>query len=356
LKRGFLLAIIAICIGSASNSTLAQYGYYYSGKKYGSEAIFNPVNQVIAGGFDMIYITRQDSKLDKLRLPTGYRNVFLSLKEPREAIECCIGWNTFLKTEILFSLKNGQWLPNYSLHLLGGVMEYARLTDYYSFHEFKFPRLWAFATSTFEHLLNEAVETAVWQAHSYAVVSDLYFFNNIGIIAFSFKPIQRFFAEELILRSWLSQTAYSVRDNSIKNIGQYYSIKWKPPFMKNYSLFTHMGAGFLVGAGRTKNEETISIGAGFRTHKVYKYDTDSNLETISTRPAIGFFVDRNNSLLGSFVYTHGSDFHESLKLEIYPGFVKTPFENIKMGFWVNASYDYPAYVGITIGNFPSIAL
>lgn len=333
----------------------AQYGYYYSGKDYGSEAIFNPVNQVISGGFDMIYISRQSSRIDSLRLPSGFRKVFLSLKEPRVAIDCCIGWKTFVRSEILFSLDNGQWLPNYTLHLLGGGMEYARLADYYAYHNIKHPRVWAFATSTFEHLLNEAVETAGWNRHSYGAVSDLYFFNTVGIIAFSFKPVQRFFAEDLIVRSWLSQTAYSVRENAIKNIGQYYSIKWQPPFMKNYSLFTHMGAGFLLGAGHTKNDQTISVGAGFRTHKVYKYDYDSNLETISTRPAIGFFVDRNNSLLGSFVFTHGEDFHENIKLEIYPEFIKTPFENIKLGFWFNASYDYPAYAGITIGNFPSIA-
>ncbi len=355
MKRGISLAFIALVISTAGSSVNAQYGFYYSGKDYGSEAIYNPVNQVISGGFDMIYISRQSSEIDSLRLPSGFRKVFLSLREPRVAVECCIGWNKFIRSEILFSLKNGQWLPNYSLHLIGGGMEYARLTDYYSYHNIKHPRVWAFATSTIEHLLNEAVETASWELHSYGAVSDLYFFNTIGIIAFSFESVQRFFAEDLIVRSWLSQTAYSIRDNSIKNIGQYYSFKWQPPFMKDYSLFTHMGAGFLVGAGHTKNDQTISIGAGFRTHKVYIYDTDSNLETITTRPAVGFFVDRNNSLLGSFVYTHGSDFHENLKLEIYPGFIKMPFNNLKMGFWINASYDYPAYAGITIGNFPSIA-
>ena len=50
-----------------------------------------------------------------------------------------IGWKTFLKSEILFSLKNGQWLPNYTLHLLGGGMEYARLADYYTYHGLKYP-------------------------------------------------------------------------------------------------------------------------------------------------------------------------------------------------------------------------
>lgn len=304
----------------------------------------------------MIYISRNSSKIDSLRLPSGFRKVFLSLKEPKKAIECCIGWKTFLKSEILFSLKNGQWLPNYTLHLLGGGMEYARLADYYTYHGLKYPRLWAFTTSTFEHLLNEAVETASWEKHSYGAVSNLYFFNTIGIIAFSFRPIQRFFAEDVIIRSWLSQTAFSLRDKSIKNIEQYYSIKWQPSFMKEYSFFTHMGAGFLIGAGYSRNKKTVSIGGGFKTHKVYTYDDENNLETISTRPSIGFFLDKNNSLLWSFVYTHGPDYHENLKIEIYPGFIKIPFEHLKLGFWLNASYDYPFFAGVSIGNFPSITI
>lgn len=355
-KQWAKLSLLSLFVWLISSPILhAQYGYYYTGKDYGSEAIYNPANQIIAGGFDMIYISRQSSKIDSLRLPSGFRKVFNSIRDPREAIDCCIGWNTFLRSEILISFKNGQWLPNYTLHMLGGGMEYARLADYYNHHGFKYPRIWAAATSTAEHLLNEAVETAGWNVNSYGAVADLYVFNTLGIIGFSFEPIQRFFAEEVELRSWLSQTAYSIRDNSIRNIGQYYSIKWQPEFMNNYSIFTHMGAGFLLGGGHTKNNETISIGAGFRTHKVYIYNTQTNQETITTRPSIGFFKDRNNSLLASFVYTHGADFHENFKLEIYPGFMKLPFNNIKMGFWINASYDYPAFAGITFGNFPSIA-
>ena len=100
--------------------------------------------------------------------------------------------------------------------------------------------------------------------------------------------------------------------------------------MKEYSFFTHMGAGFLI-AGYSRNKKTVSIGGGFKTHKVYTYDDENNLETISTRPSIGFFLDKNNSLLWSFVYTHGPDYHENLKIEIYPGFIKIPFEHLKLG-------------------------
>lgn len=353
LLKSKLFALITLSVCFTIQSAYAQYGYFYSGKDYGSEAIYTPFTQIISGGFDMVFVLNESSRLDEIDFKQGAIELYETLRYPKEGIDW-IGWDTFLRSEILISTKNGQWVPNYTMHLLGGGMEYARLADFYKYHGAKFPRIYAAFTATTEHLLNEFVENIDREWLNYGTVSDIYLFNNAGMIAFSFEPIQRFFAEKLILRSWLSQTSYIFSDNSIQNVGQYYSIKWQPPFMKKYSLFTHYGAGFMIGAGIDKNENTISFGAGFRTKSVSVYNEETRQETISALPSAGVFVDKNNSLLASFIYNHGPDFYENVKIEIYPGFIPMQNKNLKLGFWVNLSFQQRSYAGITIGNIPSI--
>lgn len=354
MKRGILLAVIAFFICSTSSTTIAQYGYYYSGKDYGSEAIFNPLNQVISGGFDMIFILNESSKLSNFDVEKKFSELTTSLRYPNRSIKDGIGWETFIKSEVLISPNYVQWIPNYSLHMIGGGMEYARLIDYYTYHNIKYPKLSAFLTSTTEHLLNEMVENIERDWLSHATIADIYLFNNLGMIAFSFEPVQRFFSESVSLRSWLSQTAYSLRDNSVRNVGQNYSIKWQPPFMNDYSLFTYFGLGTLVGVGKDVNDKTFSFGGGFKSVGVFAYDEFSYLETVIARPSIGIFIDKENSLLAALTYTHSKNYTENIKMEIYPGFIPGFSENFNLGFWVNVSFDYNSYIGITLGNFPSI--
>lgn len=354
MYRGKFLVLIVCLSGSFSTSVLAQYGYFYTGKDYGSEAFFNPVNQVISGGFDMVFVLNESSRLRNFDVQTKFSELSRSLRFPIQSIEEGIGWETFLKSELLISPNYVQWIPNYSLHLLGGGMEYARLADYYAYHNISYPRFFAFLTATTEHVLNEMVENIERDWLSHATIADLYVFNNLGMIAFSFEPVQQFFSETVQLRSWLSQTAYSIRDHSVRNVGQNYSLKWQPEFMNEYSLFSYFGLGALVGVGKDIKDKTISFGAGFKSIGVFGYDEESFLETVIARPSAGIFIDKENSLLGSLTYTHSTNYNENIKLEVFPGLIPTSFNDVKLGFWVNVSFDYNSYVGITIGNFPSI--
>ena len=354
--RGIAAGTLVVWLALLCAPVHAQYGYFYSGKNYGSEALFSPVNQVLSGGFDMVQVLNSSTELDKLSLGKGFQNVFESLTHPRKAI-AVTGWGNFVRSEIIptgFSQEKSQWIPNYSLHLLGGGMEYARLADFYEYYGYKNPRMLAFLTNTAEQLLNEAVEANDKDWLSYDAVGDFYFFNLPGLILFSFEPVQRFFSEEIMIRSWHSQISYVVTDNSIRNVGQFWAFKWHPEFMRKTSLFAHVGAGALLGAGYQLHDKTVSVGVGMRTHRVLVIDNHTKQETITTKPSVGVFIDKRNSLLASFVFTSGHDFQENIKTEIYPGFLNLPFKDLKLGFWINYSFQQQTYAGITIGWLPGL--
>jgi hypothetical protein len=233
-KRFFVLVLILFSCSKIN----AQYGYFYSGKNYGSESALSPITQILNGSFDMLQTVNYSNRIGDLKLNKGFKGVFNSLIYPKKAIDV-IGWNKFLDSEILpfgFSKTNSQWLPNYGLHLLGGGMEYARMTDYYKYHGLSKPRIWATITSLTEQIINEAVEIKGRTKPSYPVTADFYFFNIPGIILFSFEPVQRFFSEKVVIRSWLGQASIAPQDFSLRNTGQYYSIKIKPKFTGKFSF------------------------------------------------------------------------------------------------------------------------
>ncbi len=348
-----LLGVI-VCFIGVSTAVKAQHGYFYTGKNYGSEAAFSPLTQILNGGFDMIETADKSNYVADFHLGNGFRKVFYSLVHPREAIDQ-IGWKKFAESELIpfgFSKTSNQWIPNYGLHFIGGGMEYARLIDFYDYHGVKSPRVVAFFTALTDQLFNEAVEHNKKPWLSYDAVSDIYFFDIPGMILFSFEPVQRFFSQDLVLRSWLSQAAYVPTNQSLQNVGQYYSLKWKPSILKNTSVFWYLGSGWLFGGGYDHKGYTYSLGIGTITEEVIIVDNKTKQENITSKPSVGFFVDKNNSLMASIIFVGSKKYDENIKIEIFPGVIKT--KKIKVGVWTNISFYNRSYMGITFGWMPSL--
>ena len=151
--RGLFAIVLLLCY---LTNLKAQNGYFYTGKDYGSESTLSPFTQILNGGFDMLQTQNYPNTIRELHLKKGVNTVFRSLTQPRKAINT-IGWSTFANSELIpfgFSKTTSQWIPNYGLHLIGGGMEYARMSDYYAYHNFKYPRIWAAFTSLTEQYLN----------------------------------------------------------------------------------------------------------------------------------------------------------------------------------------------------------
>ncbi len=335
--------------------TKAQYGYFYTGKDYGSEAYLSPFTQIMNGGLDMLQTTNYDNTIQQLQLSQGVKIVFRSLTQPRKAIGL-VGFKKFAQTELIpfgFTKTNSQWIPNYGLHLIGGGMEYARMIDYYSYHDFNYPRVWALFTSLTEQFLNEVVEMKGRETLSYPAVADWYFFNIPGMILFTFEPVQRLFTGPLYLTSWLGQASYSPFDHSIRNTGQFYTIKFQPEFSGPFSFLYYMGAGWLFGGGYEHKEITYSLAYGNMTEEVYFVDRENDIEYIKMTPSAALFIDKNRSLLLSLVVTTNKVYQENIRLDIFPGVLK--FGDFSFGLWTNYSFSNQSFVGITLKGIPGIA-
>lgn len=353
-RKGVFRSILILFISSFSTALFAQYGYFYTGKPYGSELALSPATQILNGGFDMLQTTNYVNSLEELKVFKGMKGAYNSLTHPRKAIER-IGWKKFANSELIpfgFSKTNSQWLPNYGLHLLGGGMEYARMSDYFDYHGFKHPRLWAAMTALTEQFMNESVEMHGRNSLNYTVVSDFYFFNIPGLILFSFEPVQRFFSTKIIVRSWLGQASFIPSDVSLRNTGQYYSLKIQPGFTGRFSFLYYMGAGWLNGVGYDRNEMTYSIAVGAKTEEVYIIDEETEQEFIKLAPSAAFFIDRNNSLLFSAVVTTHRVYEENIRLDLFPGILK--IGDTTIGLWTNISFAHQSYFGITFRGLPGI--
>lgn len=351
LFKQFLVLFILLI---SWNQVSAQYGYFYDGKDYGSESALSPINQILNGSFDMLQTVNYTNRINDLKLEKGFKSVFNSLVYPIKAINI-IGWKKFVDSELVpfgFTKTNSQWLPNYGLHLFGGGMEYARMTDYYKYHGLSNPRIWATLTSLTEQFINEAVEAQGSTKLRYSITADFYFFNIPGIILFSFEPVQRFFSEKIIIRSWLGQASLAPQDFSLRNTGQYYSIKIKPKFAGNFSYLYYMGAGWLNGVGYEHNELTYSLTAGIKTEEVIVIDEKTDQEFIKATPSAGFFIDKNNSLLFSLVVATHKDYKENIKLDLYPGVLK--INKVSFGLWASFSFKSQSYIGLTFKKVPGI--
>lgn len=303
----------------------------------------------------MLQTTNYTNSITELELRTGFKYAIKAITRPRETINQ-IGFNAFAHSELIpfgFSKTTSQWIPNYMLHLVGGGTEYARMTDYYAYHNFKHPRIWAAATSLTEQLLNEAVEMRGREKLYPSVVADWYFFNIPSLFIFSIKPVQYFFSHVLITRSWLGQASYSPGDHSIRNTGQYYSIKVQPRFLGNFSMLYYMGAGWLFGGGYDLNGITYSVGYGTKTEEVFVVDEERKIEYVKLTPSAGLFIDKENSLLFSLVVTTNKVYQENIRVDLFPGIIK--IGNFSPGLWMNYSFESVSYFGITFRGLPGIA-
>tara|TARA_R110000868_G_scaffold37111_5_gene131421 strand:- start:44848 stop:45912 length:1065 start_codon:yes stop_codon:yes gene_type:complete len=338
-------------------SSKAQYGYFYTGKDFGTEAIVSPVSSILNGGFDVVQASSISNRFSDMGLNKGFESVSYSLRHPIKSINE-VGWKTFLNSEILplgLEESGDNWMPNYSLHVLGGGVVYATMADYYNMKNYKYPRFFAGLTVMSYHFLNEVVEKNFKGKGHHDAVADLYFFDPLGILLFSSKSVQYFFSHEVIMRDWSSQASFRFIDGSIRNTGQNFLLRWKPYFKNQpVSLFGFLGLGMLGGLGYDFKNYTFSTGVGFKTTDIVTVKNNERLETIEVSPSIGFFIDKENSLLASFVHHTHQLQGENFKFEIFPGVI--PLKKVKIGFWASENYGNQYFYGISFGWTPGISI
>lgn len=342
---------VVVCLLLASHTSPAQGPYFYKGRDFGSEALYNPVSLILNGGFDIVQISH-DHDITIIPFYASGKNVFRNLGSPFGAIGR-YGWENFLRDQVIpigLSKENGQWWPNYTLHLIGGGMTYVATAEWYQAHEVPLPRFFSLLTVASYHLINEIAENGNYVGDNVDPIADIYLFDIGGIILFSSESVQRFFSEELNLADWSPQPSFSLRNFNLHNVGQFFSIKWKFPFSDRWHLFYFFGTNGVGGLSYKKDDGScISVGVGLVAKDFINLDNLTNKKTLDLVPNIAFFYDIDNSLLASLSVSKKTDY--TVALNVYPGVVK--FGGFSPGFWVCVTAKGLPIVGLTASLLPA---
>ena len=328
----------------------AQNGYFYKGYDYGNQALFNPVYVIINGGFDMLQVGNRRG-LNNLKFGSGFSNVIKNLSSPFKVIDKYGWWNFFSDEVFPFSLKkdNAQFWPNYTLHLIGGGMEFAETEEWYRYHNYPMPAVLSAITIMTYHMINETVEMGNYKGDTVDPIADIYLFDIGGIVLFSFDSVRRFFAEDLNLADWSMQPSYSITSNELHNVGQFFSIKWKIPFMDKWHLFYYFGTNGVGGLSyKFDNGSAISVGAGAAASDLINVNPKINKNSVKLVGNIGVFYDKNNSLLASLSLSFKTDYW--INLNVYPGIVK--IGPVSPGLWFAYNDDRQLVCGFSFNWFP----
>ncbi len=316
------LLLLIFCLGS-SPEALPQERFYYTGKDFGTEAMFNPVSLILNGSYDVIQFEGIGRNIESFPYAHSWAELSKNLSAPFAAINH-YGWGNFFADQVLpfnFSPNHGQWWPNYNLHLLGGGMTYVRTAEWYELHGYPSPKWFSFGTMAVYHLLNEVVEAGEYSGYNVDPIADIYIFDLGGILLFSCDNVKRFFRDEVMLTDWSLQPAFSLTDGTLRNNGQYFAFKWRIPSSDRWHLFYLAGIDGMLGTSYLRDDKSmLSVGAGFRGISRTTLDQGTNRQTVVLAWNVGVFYDRENSLLASLTLT--GTYADALSLNIYPGIVR----------------------------------
>ncbi len=327
------MLIILAGIGSLLASGKPYY-FYKPENTFGSDLMFNPITLVIDGSFDILRNGSHTKDVFAQPYADGFRNVCRNITSPGYNIEQ-YGKSEFLQRE-LFNLSlnadRSQFMPNISLHVMGNGMQYVKLAEWYDYREYSNPYLLSALTTIFYQFVNEIVENGAYQGPNVDPIADVLIFNTLGFTLFSFDFAKRFFSESMPLYDWSPQPFYNLVNHFLENAGQQYASKIKVLPASRYKAFVYFGVYSIFGVSvNTRRDENLSFGAGAVVYRLTENRFNgSRLMTPNMDKALGFFYDKNNSLLGSAILT-GPDLI-SLKIEVYPGWLK--IGNFKPGFLV----------------------
>ena len=133
-----LLTLFVVLVTVVPSSALAKGMDYYflRDQDAGTDAIFNPGSAVLNLGFDITRSNSYPNSFQEIDFQTGFSNTIYNLVHPGDTIKRYGGFGEFFAHEF-FPYKDPsnpeytQWMPNYTLHLLGQGMVSRKMTEWY---------------------------------------------------------------------------------------------------------------------------------------------------------------------------------------------------------------------------------
>jgi hypothetical protein len=346
----WFLTLVYTCL----NAQVKPY-YFYHGSDQGSESLINPIFMVLSGGYDIIQAENRPNNPFEIDYKTGFRNVMSNLGSPFDNIRR-YGWSDFFFTEVVprsFQTTQAQYWPNYTAHLIGNGMSYRMMSEWYRFHRYPYPGLLSGLTMAAMHILNEVVENGDFAGSNVDPIADLYIFDPLGMVLFSFDPVCRFFSRTMSMNDWSSPFSFDPWNRTIENNGQNFIMKCRLPKTRSWSVFYYYGNHGQAGLSvRRQNGESFSLGGGMVSTKLVnaagKDTSQVRYLTVKLAYTIGLFYDRDNSLLASLIYSDRKD--NMVQLNIYPGLIR--IASLSPGLFVLVNRDRHIITGVHLGKFP----
>jgi len=306
--------------------------YFYTGADYGTQALYNPLWVIINRGYDVMQIRAGNRDVAGFEYGLNARNVAKNLLDPFPPVRERGTW-TFFKEEILplsWTRRTARWVPNYTLHLLGGGMTYTALREWYEAHGVPAPGAFSATTLLATAFVNETLENKGVEGANTDAIADFYFFDIGAIVLFSFDGVNRFFSRELVLADWSLQPVFTAPDGFLHNQGNYFAAKWALSFYPRLKLFSWFGMATLGGLSyQVDREYSVTLAAGARSTRFVNTAQTSVLNSVDWVPSAAAFVDRNNSPLAILQVSNVDDYF--VHLNVYPGVV--PLSNPGVGFF-----------------------
>jgi len=353
-----------LCVGALSvfgtAPAQADGGQYYflRDQDFGTDAIFNPASNILNLGFDITRSNSYPNSFHEIDFQTGLGNTLWNLGHPADTIDRYGGFGEFFAHEVFPYKDPGnpeytQWMPNYTLHLLGQGMVSRKMTEWYDREGFNFPALWSIGTMLTGAMLNETVENNAYVGGNPDPIADFYFFNPMGLLLFSFDPVAQFFSTTVQIEFWPGQPALVLNELGIYNAAENYSIRIDPGLIDGVRLFLYGGTEGLFGLSfDTKGGDTWTVASGYRKIQlmpVYRNGTRMYVPSGTRGNVVGaVFWERNGSLLASIKVDSGYD--PALRTNIYPGVLS--LGDVQVGHFVWASGTAGFVTGITFGTLP----
>ncbi len=344
LLAGLLLAGLPRA-GAAGESPY----YFYHGRSYGSEAMVQPLRMIVNSGYGIMQLDNRSHAIWEVDYARGWRTLSRNLGHPVTAIEQ-EGWGDFLLKEVVpFSTNTAEarYWPNYTQHLIGGGMSYRLLHEWFRWHAYPRPRLWAIGSITAYHVLNEVVELDAYDGYTTDPIADLYLFDPLSCLLFSSDRVASFFAETLQMQDWSFQPAYVPRDATLHNNGQNFAFKYALPWSERWSLFYHFGTHGEFGLSRRSASGLAwSAGAGLKAKDLL--DLEAGTRAVDLALVGGLWVDREGSLLASLIAAATKEYR--LRLNVYPGVFKVGC--VSPSFFLVMDQEERILVGMGLARLP----
>ena len=224
----------------------------------------------------------------------------------------------------------------------------------------------AISTVFLAQQFNEIIESPItWRGDG---ISDVWFFNNVGLIAFTFDGFAKLFSNNAVkLYYWPGQPMIDVRDFTMYNNSEGYMFRFSLGNWTKLKASLMLGLPSLMGPGLSYpiNEKDY-ISAYLVNHSSitpkYPYTSpkDNRSVPFSQRSSVKDTTTANesqNSIYltwdrdGSLMTSCEIGFPRfNLTFNLYPNVLK--FGKLKFGSFINLDSKYPSTVGLTLSWLP----